>query len=142
MGVPVGPHHDPVPGLESHSRPGLEGWSGEEAFGFHPRPGELVEHVDVGAAARQHPDAVHTVRSGVGPPDVDQVAHGVRSVVADVDAAGFGVVEQGSFGVSGSELVQRLPVEVVHLSLVHFCKVGDDSVAVGDDPVEQATRVD
>lgn len=142
MGIPIGPHDDSVSGLQAQSGSGLQAWSREKAFGLDTAPGEFVQHFDVGTARGQHPNGLDTPGPCVVPPVVDQFGHGVDPVAADVDPAGFGVVEHGSIDISPSQLVEGVPVEVVVLSLIGAGQVGDDSVAVSDDAMEQTAGVD
>jgi hypothetical protein len=62
--------------------------------------------------------------------------------MADMDPSGFGVVEYRSTNMPGSEPIESFAVELVALSLVDLGQVGDDSISIGDDPMEQCAGVD
>ncbi len=109
---------------------------------MHAASCEVVQHLDIGAAADQHANRLDAMNPGVVPPGFDHGRHRVQTLISDVDPTGFAVIEHRSVYLSGAEQVESLSVDFVSLSPVDGGKVGDDSVAVGDDPMEESARVD
>jgi hypothetical protein len=87
-------------------------------------------------AAGQHADGLKAVNPGVIPPGIDHGRHGVETLSSDVEAAGFAVVVHRLVDVSGSEQSQGSLVELMSLTLIDRGQIGDDSVPVGNDPME------